>query len=356
MLALESFLPTHLAHDAAGAKLFDAFLLKVSKEQSIMVKKFFMLVIKLFPTSLLVEHKKKILIFLFDNALKNKNIAVNDPEVRRNALASLGGIAVRLRGLLEPADLSQIFGVLEKALNDHTIDRRGDIALIVREQVVICLHELLIAIYEDETEPRFRFAEGKETELLERCFGMLICAIFEPNDRLRLRAGFVLQCLTNSTLDKMPAFQDKELFQDKFNSKKLSLIFEEHQKKFFQDYDVSLIEDKQFLAYTSNEQFVYFWNIPQCSFAYLIDFISNARYGEDALKSFVLSLSSSLEATAVASAEALKAHLSQSTDRAPLMIKRLLNVFKKNLLKEKFFVAVLRSAIVVMKLNLIENP
>ena len=62
---------------------------------------------------------------------------MNDPEIRKFCVYSLGKICENLiETTLETQTLDKIYKTLIQTVNDYTIDKRGDIGLIIRDQTL----------------------------------------------------------------------------------------------------------------------------------------------------------------------------------------------------------------------------
>ena len=340
--AYDAFLPRFLASAAKGDAWTDELLSRADREPQVNIKRALFFAIRALPASALRAREARVFPLMHANARRNTSIAVNDPEVRRAALAASVSAAISLPASATLAAATA--ALLRKGAADHCVDRRGDAGLQVREAAVRGAHELLAWAAKGGPLPPADVAD---------LTSLLVAAVFEPNDRLRLQAGFSLQYAALELLDKLPEFPSKAVLAAKFNARTLAEKFEQHQRNFFQDYDISLLDDKQFLAYSLNDNFVFFWNVPQVCFAYLSDLLINSDFAAPACASFALSLASPLAATAAAAAAALPPLEAANPGASASIAANFLRSQRENKGKEKFFVANARAMVALLKLDVL---
>ena len=75
---------------------------------------------------------------------KKKSKQIDDPDTRKCAVKSLGQI-VKTVGIstIGGEDITKIFNLIFKTINDYSKDKRGDIGLFVREASMYTLLDLL---------------------------------------------------------------------------------------------------------------------------------------------------------------------------------------------------------------------
>ncbi len=107
---------------------------------------------------------------------------MNDPEIRKFSVLSLGKICC----LIINKDLSKeiftkIINTFLQTINDYTVDKRGDIGLIVRDQTLDSVFEILEKFIEvfNKKELEKYFTE----KILQNVFGWYLSQISEPNDK-----------------------------------------------------------------------------------------------------------------------------------------------------------------------------
>ena len=227
---------------------------------------------------------------LLANSLVNRKLGNNDPEVRRVSLRTLFKMIKKVGvQVLEPSDIQKISETLSKTIKDYTLDKRGDIGCIVREETLSFYLDFLSLVILTNNH---KLLEPMD---LPQAMYNILTQILQPNDRLRLRAGYTMQILVDQLFPSLPNFEGKEILTQLFSNKQLRMKFKDHQDKYFDRYDVSIMDDKKFLAYNQNTNFVYFWNVPQCTYPYLAPLLKVPVYRRAVLSGYVLSYSSSID-------------------------------------------------------------
>lgn len=88
--------------------------------------------------------KKEIFEILAKNCLKDKKIPMNDPEIRKFSIFSLGKIYQTLLPInKDKIYFDIIFNTFFKTINDFTIDKRGDIGMIIRDQTMDSIYDIM---------------------------------------------------------------------------------------------------------------------------------------------------------------------------------------------------------------------
>jgi len=108
--------------------------------------------------------------------------------------------------------------MLFQALNDYTMDKRGDIGSIVREASMSSLLSI-VKKYESEKEPMNKISDGLVTKMV----ALFLQQLSEKIDRIRLLAGSLLQNFFDFYVYKFK-IPDQELLKSIFeqaNIKKL---------------------------------------------------------------------------------------------------------------------------------------
>ena len=330
--------------------ILDEFIKRINVEVIKDIKKSFCLGISSFPTKLLNLRKKETIDVLAANCVFNKKIPMNDPEIRSFCVLSIAECFKKLgKDLVDIEMFDQILAVLRKSINDYTVDKRGDIGLVVREEAIdslFSLVEIIVNWYPDHKEQNYLNEKSILTVL-----ACLLSQLVNPNNRLRVKAGSVMQKLVNKLFDKLPNFENKELMVSIFSNSVLQNKFKEHQDVYFKKYDVSLVSNKNFLAYTLNPDFIYYWDIPTCTYPHVIDLILCERFRYDFLKGLILSISVPNKDLSAIAFSSLSAVIEKDEDISGLIFKsmaKLLRVFKA---KEKFFVSVLKTLKLLIKVD-----
>lgn len=351
--ALAEFDRVYLAQDPElELRCLEAVCKRIETEAIKDIKKPMCRAVSCFSWAAVRRRAETVFGLLAANSRANKAIKMNDPEVRKYCVKSLNKLF--LKGPAEeltPELSGTVFEALAAAINDYTVDKRGDIGLVVREEVVDCYGHLWarLADLPDDSPVKRNFVERH----LPAQVGGVVTQLLEPNDRLRLKAGFVLQQLVGRLTPKLGAFPLRGLLEETFNSELLRSKFQEHQNRFFENYDVSLVDDKNFLSYRLNDQFVYFWNIPHCTFSSVGRLVAEPVLTAHALKGLVLSVACPMEAISTAAYECLRDAIEgcEGTRAAvPGALLKLLKAFRN---KEKFFVACLKTVQMIVKNDLL---
>lgn len=84
--------------------------------------------------------------------------------------------------------LARIFDILALTIEDYTMDKRGDIGSIVREQSMITMLQILRS-YSQEKDKKWIITN----EHVARMIGLILQQLNEKIDRVRLLAGSILQ-------------------------------------------------------------------------------------------------------------------------------------------------------------------
>jgi hypothetical protein len=289
---------------------------------------------------------------LLKNCVANRKIGNNDPEIRKASLRTVFKI-VEKTGIvhMKKENIKEIFNTLSLSIKDYTLDKRGDIGCIVREESMnVYLDFLNLMVTEkqklqentSQTSPEFLHISEliNETDLKMVITGILT-QILQPNDRLRLRAGYVLQVLTDQILPHFPDFPGKQTINDLFLNKVLRLKFKEFQDSFFQKYDVALLDDKKFLAYSKNTNFVYFWNIPECAYPHLSPLLRDPNFRQGILVGYLLSTCNSLEEKVIKFAsKEIEGFITEDSANPLIIAKDSLKILSQNKKREKFTLTV----------------
>ena len=325
------------------------FLDRFSKEVILHVKVSYGNALSSFSKEVLTSMCGHLIPQLLQNAVPNRKVGNNDPEIRKIALRTLFKV-IQKTGLtlLSKEQVSAIFSTLSKSIRDYTLDNRGDIGCIVREEAMSVYLDLLnlIANHKRELEKQTDPTQTGQLAALSAIMAQIdltsvvrdiLTQILQPNDRLRLRAGYVLQILTDQVLPRFPGFQGKALIDSLFQNQVLRLKFKEFQDSFFDKYDVALLDDKKFLAYNQNTNFVYFWNIPQCAYPFLTPLLRNEHFRPGILVGFLLSTCDTLEDKMIEHAmSALEEYLEEDSSHPLILAKASLKILSQHKKKEKF--------------------
>lgn len=166
-----------------------------------------------------------------------------------------------------------------------------------------------------------------------------------------------MQTLANNpAFIAITGFPYKQRMIGVFDNRLLSGRFQEYQDKHFEHYDVSLVDDKQFLSYSLNAEFVFFWNIAACSFCLLAQLLDIEELNYPIVKGLVLSVSSSVEVTSQSAFDSLIAALQGNPRLVQLVCGSILKVVVQNKSREKFFIAGVRTVEALLKSGVLAVP
>ena len=350
VLALSEFAKTYLTEQSTlELKFLDGIIKRIETELIKDIKKSMCRAVACFNFEAIKQRETKVFELLIANSKANKTIKMNDPEIRKYCVKSIGILFLKYSPSVLSVSLAKIvFDLLNVAINDYTVDKRGDIGLVVREEVINSFQFIWqsMSLFPAEHPVKVLLLESYLTSQL----GATLTQLVEPNDRLRLKAGFALQQLAGL----VPALADPEsLLIKSFESALLREKFQNHQDKFFQDYDVSLIDDKNFLSYKLNAQFVYFWNIPRCTFTHIGPLFADPTFNYYLLKGLVLSIASPIEGISSCAYDVLKAQLEESDSLKLLVGANLLKLVRATRSREKFFVGCMKTLQMILKNDLL---
>lgn len=106
--------------------------------------------------------------------------------------------------------MKEIFATLQKAMNDYTLDRRGDVGSWVREETMRSYTLLVQNIGNNKLYKKMDNLMGSEARFYETYVAMLLQQLCEKIDRVREVAGKSLQTFFKFTAHKVCDFADKD--------------------------------------------------------------------------------------------------------------------------------------------------
>ena len=115
----------------------------------------------------------------------------DDPEKRKNAILGLQALVTEIgfcSEIMREKEIERIFTILFQALNDYTMDKRGDIGSIVREATMSAIMAI-IERYSLDEKPQWKIGP----ELITKAIGLYLQQLSEKIDRIRLLSGSLLQ-------------------------------------------------------------------------------------------------------------------------------------------------------------------
>ena len=316
------------------------------------IKKSFCLGISSFPAEVLQNNKQMVFEVLKRNCKKDKKIKMNDPEIRKFCVLSLGKIFCKIEKLEKDQKFFlNIVKAYLQTINDYTLDKRGDIGLIIRDQTMDSIFEIMEYFVNNKTKEEISLYLTEK--VLINQLGGFLSQILGPNDKIRLKAGFLLQIIVNKFFDKFIDFEGKQNLIEVFNNKTLQRKFQEHQDKYFQNYDISLLDNKKFLSYDKNTNFVYFWNIAKCSYEQVKSLINLKTFNYNTTKGVILSVSSQIQIVSKECQTALQNVLEDDEEGQKLVFDNIYKLMKKKR-QDKFYIAGMKTINIMLKLDLAE--
>ena len=254
------------------------FLTGSLTESLITTKRGYTLAVSALSPELTVEHLDKILEILEKNSEIVKKKADDDPDLRNYAVKGLQRIINRIDPIhLTKERILKIMNRLTYIMDDYSVDRRGDIGSMTRESGMYALLDL-VKLYcsgkknDQSTQEKHESYNPITSESITLILGLLLQQLVERIDKMRLIAGSILQTIFDKHYENLPDFPQKEQLLQIFGNKYLRELVKKDQEKIDIKFDVSLV-DTTFLDYHENDQFIYFWDMPQSVFPLVIPLI-----------------------------------------------------------------------------------
>lgn len=335
--------------------MIENFIKKIQFEKIKDIKKAFVKAISTFDSQILLIKYEIIIELLCNNAKIKKDILMNDAEIRVVSVYSFIEIFIKIMPFINNINiLVLILDTLIATGNDYTVDKRGDIGMLVREETCYSIEKIWNAFIINKF--KNEYFDIWINSYIEKELGFLLTLLFEPNDRIRLSAGLILQNLICDLFISLPLFENKYLFEKKFNSNYLKEKFEIFQNKYYKIYDVSLLDNNQYLSYTLNNKFVYFWNVEYCAFSHINEFININRLNYFIMKGIILSIGSiSIENQENVPLNNLIIEIQNNKNLILLCLESLYKIIKLYKNKEKFFVCCANTLYKLSKCNFIKE-
>ena len=132
----------------------------------------------------------------------------------------------------EVEEMIDIFG---KTIQDYSIDNRGDIGSIVREQTMESVYRL-IQILDNQQKCKLI-----SQEFLVKIFRVLLKQLVEKIDKMRLKAGYYIQKIVDKYIDKLQDFSGKQKLIDTFRQSHIQKLVDEVQEEYDKVFDASLL-------------------------------------------------------------------------------------------------------------------
>lgn len=241
-------------------------------------------------------------------------IILNWSESRRDSVKAIGNIVASIGfEKLVPENLKKIFACLLKALEEYTIDNRGDIGAWVREASMTVLHQLLINCPPDRLEP----------DVVHNVMSGLAQQSVEKIDRTRGTAGKLFHSLVYQQ-PKIPHIQRHDILLDIFPSDGVKIL----------------------------------WLFADHTFPLFCSMLKLPEYTEKLLIGLVGSIGQLTESLIKYSSSSFLDFLKSNNDEIPRICEVILKIFRENLLNERitypmlnFLEMILSSGVLMMILD-----
>ena len=161
--------------------------------------------------------------------------------------------------------------VFLKTIQDYSVDKRGDIGSMVREQTMESIYKVLEKMKELDVLGLI----GKEYVL--KLIQSYIQQLVEKIDRVRLKAGYYLQKMVDKgILEGMCEFPSQEKIVKMFNQdnvhKMAQTVQLDLESRF--DHNILILDSEEALTDIHNKQFIYYWNHPSCVYPVVLSLIN----------------------------------------------------------------------------------
>ena len=328
------------------------YCIRMDKEKLKDIKKSFCFGISAFPDKILLLNKEIIFKTLIRNSKRDKKIKMNDPEIRKFCVFSISRIYCQIEKLENNKELFlKIVKAFLQTINDYTVDKRGDIGLIIRDQTMDSIFEIMDFIIKNKTKEEI--ANYYTSKVLINQIGGLFSQIFSGNDKLRLKSGFLFQIIVKEFFAKFLDFPGKKLIAEIFNYKVLQNKVKDYEYRYLKSYDVGLLDNKKFLSYEDNINFVFFWDNPKCCFQHLKDLLTLKNFNYNIIRGLILSISSSNVKISKESTNILIDLLEDNENLQKMIFENIYTLAKKKK-QDKFYIAAMKTLNILIKLELAE--
>ena len=186
----------HNARTEAAVKslhmVVDFYIKNTLENQNPAARRGYSLALGALSTSVLHPKIEQVVETLIEAIQVSKNPEMQDAETRRNALEALVEVAEKMarysEDVVTPTMFQNIFQGMMNALEDYSVDNRGDVGSWVRESALICLTRLTLQFA--------AMSYHGEPYLTEDNIAHLVAGILkqcvEKTDKIRLVAGTML--------------------------------------------------------------------------------------------------------------------------------------------------------------------
>ena len=107
-------------------------------------------------------------------------------------------------------EVQEIVEIYNKTIQDYSIDNRGDIGSIVREQTMECVYRIVQIL------DGLQKCSLISPECIVKMFRILLKQLVEKIDRVRLKAGYYIQKIVDKYIDRFQDFQNRKEIVETF--------------------------------------------------------------------------------------------------------------------------------------------
>jgi tubulin-specific chaperone D len=184
---------------------------------------------------------------------------------------------------LTGAVILKIFDMLAVTIEDYTMDKRGDIGSIVREQSMATMLQI-IRTYANSQHRK----QTIETTTVTRMIELLLQQLNEKIDRIRLLAGSLLQ----DYFDRYSGLFDiaqREKLEGVFGQENIRKLIKESESKVDNNLETEVIRMEMRIQETIfsddiDRNLIYFWNLPHNVFPVTVPLLALPQYSRYILK------------------------------------------------------------------------
>ena len=163
--------------------------------------------------------------------------------------------------VLDARLVRRIFDILATTIEDYTMDKRGDIGSIVREESMTAMMHI-IKVFVGTEAPLFRV----EDDLVVRAIGLCLQQLSEKIDRVRLLAGSLLQDFFDYYQGHFAIHHQQDLVAV-FGQENVKKLIRESESKIDSNLETDVIRMEMRIQETifsedQERRLIFFWNLP----------------------------------------------------------------------------------------------
>ena len=249
---------------------------------------------------------------------------------------------------IDKIDREQLCDIMEtfyKALNDYTLDRRGDVGSWVREETMQALTTFVttMILHREKHEAALQVVGATQPAFFERYVGALLQQLVEKIDRVREVAGRQLQIFFKTCADQVCQFAERD---------ELTALFTQEQTDYV--HDGGAIETHVHDAGISYLP----WRNADFVFDQIKPFFDSSTYSLHVLKGLVTSSGGLTESTLKASSKTLFLYLSamkDKNDQKSAFLQKLTTVFGDNLKDDRVTVPLMKTCEMLLQSDYLQE-